>query len=135
MIFIGCGDGRYNENEYLVLEACEYKNHYYSYLPEILLILNMDLDHPDFFKNKKDVIKSYQGMCDRSKVVVVNGDDKLSKCLEHQNILNLMKTNEVHFDDLIMDSGLSVPQLSTLLTNMEMIGLIEKLPGNYFVAK
>lgn len=83
---IGCGDGRYNENEYLVLEACEYKNHYYSYLPEILLILNMDLDHPDFFKNKKDVIKSYQGMCDRSKVVVVNGDDKLSKCLEHQNI-------------------------------------------------
>ena len=38
---IGCGDGRYNENEYLVLEACEYKNHYYSYLPEILLILNI----------------------------------------------------------------------------------------------
>ncbi|MBQ7973487.1 MAG: hypothetical protein IJ295_00825, partial [Clostridia bacterium] len=55
--------------------------------------------------------------------------------LEHQNILNLMKTNEVHFDDLIMDSGLSVPQLSTLLTNMEMIGLIEKLPGNFYVAK
>jgi len=55
--------------------------------------------------------------------------------LEHQNILNMLKSDEVHFDDLVMESGLTVSQLSTLLTNMEMIGLIEKLPGNYFVAK
>jgi len=55
--------------------------------------------------------------------------------LEHQAILNLLKTDEMHFDDIVMQSGLSVPQLSTLLTNMEMIGLIEKLPGNYFIAK
>lgn len=55
--------------------------------------------------------------------------------LEQQNILNILKSDEIHFDDLVLESGLSVPQLSTLLTNMEMIGLIEKLPGNYFVAK
>lgn len=55
--------------------------------------------------------------------------------LEQQNILSILKTDEVHFDDIVLESGLSVPQLSTLLTNMEMIGLIEKLPGNYFVAK
>ena len=55
--------------------------------------------------------------------------------LEHQSILNILKTDEMHFDDIVVESGLSVPQLSTLLTNMEMIGLIEKLPGNYFIAK
>lgn len=55
--------------------------------------------------------------------------------LEHQNILNILKSDEVHFDDIVEEAGLSVAQLSTLLTNMEMIGLIEKLPGNYFVAK
>ncbi len=55
--------------------------------------------------------------------------------LEQQNILNIMKNDEIHFDDLVVASGLSVAQLSTLLTNMEMIGLIEKLPGNYFIAK
>ena len=55
--------------------------------------------------------------------------------LEQQNILNILKTDEVHFDDIVLDSGIPVAQLSTLLTNMEMIGLIEKLPGNYFVAK
>ena len=55
--------------------------------------------------------------------------------LEQQNILNILKTDEFHFDDIVIESGLSVAQLSTLLTNMEMIGLIEKLPGNYYVAK
>ena len=55
--------------------------------------------------------------------------------MEQQNILNILKSDEVHFDDIVMESGLTVPQLSTLLTNMEMIGLIEKLPGNYFVTK
>ena len=55
--------------------------------------------------------------------------------LEQQSILSILKTDEIHFDDLVVESGLSVPQLSTLLTNMEMIGLIKKLPGNYFVAK
>ena len=43
--------------------------------------------------------------------------------------------DNVTADDIVIESGMSVAQLSTLLTNMEMIGLIEKLPGNYFVAK
>ena len=54
---------------------------------------------------------------------------------EQKIILDILKTDEVHIDDLIVASGMAVPQLSTLLTNMEMIGLIEKLPGNLYVAK
>lgn len=54
---------------------------------------------------------------------------------EQKNILDILKTDEVHIDDIIVASGLPVPELSTLLTNMEMIGLIEKLPGNCYVAK
>ncbi len=61
--------------------------------------------------------------------------EKKQITLEQQNILNILKTDEFHFDDIVIESGLSVAQLSTLLTNMEMIGLIEKLPGNYYVAK
>lgn len=69
--------------------------------------------------------------------IIINKPKVISQqiSLEQQNILKLLKTDEVHFDELVIESGLSVPQLSTLLTNMEMIGLIEKLPGNYFIAK
>ena len=94
---IGCGIGHFNESEYFVLEACEYKNHYHSYNPELLLILNMDLDHPDFFKNKQDVILSYQGMCDRSKIVLVNGDNSLSKYLFHLNMYTFGFKNDVDY--------------------------------------
>ena len=80
-----------------MLEACEYKNHYHSYNPELLLILNMDLDHPDFFKNKQDVILSYQGMCDRSKIVLVNGDNSLSKYLFHLNMYTFGFKNDVDY--------------------------------------
>ena len=78
-----------------------------------------------------DLVKNLTGRSGKSKT---NNQPKQIS-LEHQNILNLLKTDEMHFDDIVLASGLSVPQLSTLLTNMEMIGLIEKLPGNYFVAK
>ena len=78
-----------------------------------------------------DLVKSLTGRGKKSKKIV----PAKQITLEQQNILNILKTDEMHFDDIVLESGLTVPQLSTLLTNMEMIGLIEKLPGNYFVAK
>ncbi len=80
--------------------------------------------------NAADLIKNLTGHKSSSQLQPVK-----QITMDQQKILNILKTDEIHFDDLVMESGLSVPQLSTLLTNMEMIGLIEKLPGNYFIAK
>ncbi len=77
-----------------------------------------------------DLVKALTGCAPKAKKMVVK-----QITLEQQNILNILKTDEIHFDELVLQSGLSVAQLSTLLTNMEMIGLIEKLPGNYLIAK
>jgi DNA processing protein len=54
--------------------------------------------------------------------------------IEQQSILNILKTNTVHFDDIIEEFDGDVKRLSSLLTNMELCGLIEKLPGNMFAA-
>lgn len=81
---IGCGEGVGNDSKYLILEACEYKNTFLSYSPELLVIQNMDFDHPDFFKNKKQVISSFQKMADRSKKVLINGDLKDSDKIFHK---------------------------------------------------
>lgn len=83
---VGCGKGIYNESTYFALEACEYKNHFFSYTPELLVILNIDYDHPDWFKNKKDIVNSFQGICDRSSKVLLNGDDKWCRMIKHSNI-------------------------------------------------
>ena len=43
-----------------VFEACEYKNSYHSMQPTIKTILNVELDHVDFFGNLENVIESFR---------------------------------------------------------------------------
>ncbi len=43
-----------------VFEACEYKNSYHSMRPTIKVILNVELDHVDFFGNLDNVISSFR---------------------------------------------------------------------------
>ncbi len=81
---IGDATGKANkENEYFVLEACEYKRHFLNYLPYYAIITNIDLDHPDYFKNIDDVIQAYQEYVSlASKMVIMCGDDPYTRLLE-----------------------------------------------------
>ena len=52
---IGDGSFKVDDNpKYFLLEACEYKNTFLNYNPDISLILNVDYDHVDFFKTEED---------------------------------------------------------------------------------
>ena len=42
------------ESEFLVLEADEYQNKLASYSPEGVVLLNVEFDHPDYFKSIKE---------------------------------------------------------------------------------
>lgn len=75
---IGDGTGSANKNnEYFALESCEYKRHFLSYTPYYSIILNIDLDHVDYFKDINDVINAYQEFANAStKMIIANGDDE-----------------------------------------------------------
>ena len=45
--------------EYFVLEACEYTNSFLSFFPKISVILNVEEDHLDFFKDIHDIRNSF----------------------------------------------------------------------------
>ena len=83
---IGDGTGgSYKNNNLLVIEACEYKEHFLKYNPELLIINNIELDHTDYYKSIKSVIKSFQKISNNSKCIFVNGDDKNIKKIKHKN--------------------------------------------------
>lgn len=72
------GDGSINfcENHpYFVMEACEYQNTFLHYKPNISLILNVDYDHVDYFKEEKDYQNAFERFIKQSKIVLVNKDD------------------------------------------------------------
>ena len=53
------GNIRVGRSEAFVAEACEYTNSFLSFFPKIELILNVDADHLDFFKDLDDVASSF----------------------------------------------------------------------------
>lgn len=53
------GNIRVGGKEYFVTEACEYTNSFLSFFPKISVILNVEEDHMDFFKDLADIRSSF----------------------------------------------------------------------------
>ncbi|MBE6695456.1 MAG: UDP-N-acetylmuramate--L-alanine ligase [Ruminococcaceae bacterium] len=64
--------------DWFVFEACEYKDSFLSFYPTMEVILNIELDHTDYFKDLDAVKTSFKKYLNISgnKTVVLNADDK-----------------------------------------------------------
>jgi UDP-N-acetylmuramate-alanine ligase len=83
---IGDGSGFGNqESEYLLFEACEYQNNFLKYTYDYLVILNIDYDHPDYFKNANEYLYAFQKAALNTSFLVVNNDDNNCKKIVHKN--------------------------------------------------
>ena len=70
---------RVGEGDTIILESCEYCNSFLSFFPTVAVILNVEADHLDFFKDLKDVEHSFRRFAQLvpdSGYVIVNADDK-----------------------------------------------------------
>ena len=54
------GNIRVGHSPFFLTEACEYTNSYLSFFPKVSVILNMDADHLDFFKDIDDIRHSFR---------------------------------------------------------------------------
>lgn len=61
-----------------VAESCEYCNSFLSFAPTIAVVLNVEEDHLDFFKDLDDIVHSFHAFCmltPENGLVVANADD------------------------------------------------------------
>lgn len=80
------GNYRIGNSEYFILEACEYVESFLKFAPKTEVILNIDNDHLDYFKDFDHIIaafEKYVKLLPKDGLLVLNGDDK--------NCLNLSK--------------------------------------------
>lgn len=69
---IGDGQGYAHPlTEYFVFEACEHKEHFLSYHPDIVVCLNVDYDHVEYYKNKKQYKESFRKFLNQAKEKVI----------------------------------------------------------------
>lgn len=72
------GNYRIGKSVYFVTEACEYKRNFLYLKPYISIILNIDEDHMDYFKDLEDIQDAFSEFAANTKrngAVVVNGED------------------------------------------------------------
>ena len=81
---IGDGTGSAKVNDtYFALESCEYKRHFLAYHPYYAVIINIDLDHVDYFKDINDVVDAYTSYANHaSKMVIAYGDDPYTRTMK-----------------------------------------------------
>lgn len=75
------GNYRIGNSDYLILEACEYVESFLHFHPKAEIILNIDNDHLDYFKNLdniKSAFKKYVKLLPDDGLLVINADDKNS---------------------------------------------------------
>ena len=71
------GNIRIGHSEYFVTEACEYTNSFLSFFPKIGIILNVEEDHLDFFKDIYDIRNSFHrfaALLPADGTLIINGD-------------------------------------------------------------
>ena len=71
------GNVRIGHSEYFVTEACEYTNSFLSFFPRIALILNIEEDHMDFFKDIDDIRHSFTrfaSLLPMDGTLIINGE-------------------------------------------------------------
>ena len=69
---------RLGSQDYLVTEACEYCGSFLKFFPKISLILNVEEDHLDYFKDINDIIACFRAFAEKTPddgALVVNADD------------------------------------------------------------
>ena len=85
--FIG-GNSYVGHSDLIVCEACEYVDTFLQLNPFISIILNIDADHLDYFKNLDNIKKSFNKFAHQTTgLLVINGDD--------ENTLDAVKDVEI----------------------------------------
>ena len=69
---------RIGHGDTIIMESCEYYNSFLSFYPTVAVVLNIEADHLDFFKDLADVERSFRAFAQRTPAdgwVIANADD------------------------------------------------------------
>ena len=79
------GNTYIGDNNYLIMESCEYVDSFLHFHPTGIIITNIDNDHLDYFKNLDNIKKSfnkYVNLLPENGILVKNNDDTNSNNVE-----------------------------------------------------
>jgi UDP-N-acetylmuramate--alanine ligase len=121
------------QSKYFVVEACEYKESFLNLTPNILVILNIDNDHLDYYGNIENIKTAFKKLIEK-----VPDDGYIVYNSEDRNIVDILKTCpernlRIGFTKETANIKLSIPGEHNLknakaaMTLAKLVGLKEKI--------
>lgn len=81
------GNVKVGKGEILLTEACEFKGNILYYYPSTVVILNIDEDHLDYYKDLNHIVETFIGymknLDENSKAIINIDDENTHRLLEH----------------------------------------------------
>lgn len=105
------GNIRVGHSDIFVTEACEYTNSFLHFFPKIGIILNIEEDHLDFFKDIDDIRNSFRkfaGLLPSDGTLIINGaierwQEIAKDCVGHVVTFGLTKDMDFSAADISFD--------------------------------
>ncbi|MBO5129075.1 MAG: UDP-N-acetylmuramate--L-alanine ligase [Oscillospiraceae bacterium] len=98
---------RVGHGDTIVMESCEYCDSFLNFFPTLAVVLNIEEDHLDYFKDLQDIEKSFHQFAESSKSgILANGDDvntvDAMKGLKYVSF-GLEESNRIHVRNITDD--------------------------------
>ena len=130
---LGAGH-RVGKGDTIILESCEYCNSFLSFFPTVAVLLNVDADHLDFFKDLEDVKHSFRRFAElvpQGGCVVADVDDKNTmdalKGLDKPMLTFGLEQGDIHAANLTWNKGL--PTFDLVYQGKTLTTLSLRVPG------
>ncbi|EJP6473085.1 UDP-N-acetylmuramate--L-alanine ligase [Clostridium botulinum] len=94
------GNVRVGKSDFFLTEACEYKSSFLKFFPYIGVILNIDADHLDYYKDLDDIKNAFSKF-----IKLIPKDGYLVAYGEDKNIQSILKEANCHVVTYGIDSG------------------------------
>ncbi len=124
------------KSDLMVCEACEYGAHFLDLSPDVALILNIDEDHLEFFKNLDNIIKCFTDFSLlTTNTLIYNGDDKNTlKAVENVDkkkiTFGLSDKNDYYAENITYTRG-SFAEYDVMSKGKKLCRLTLNIPGDH----
>lgn len=120
---------RWKDN-YFIIEACEYKNHFLEYKPSLAVITNIEYDHADYFKTPESYVKAFENFINNilpGGFCIINSDDTNCSTL-------IWLRNDIHYILVGKDNFSTIFPGETSKSNIEDYPeIVLQIPGEHIL--
>lgn len=106
---------RLGKSKYFIVEADEFNDNFLPYFPEMTVVTNIEMDHPEYFKDINSYMDSFEKFLLQTKQIIVAN-------LADKNIAEIIK-------DVMKQSRISALDFNKLDINLDL-----KIPGKHNLA-